>query len=262
MKLSSIAAAATLVAALTVPLRPAAALELTPEEQIGSIEQFERVRRRVDLLGPGGAIGAIGFDQLGVFRLWHTRRSNFPNEDSNRVRSVTGLSVEASAGTSPSQFGHMFGVDAGLGLNFPGGGYPGLLHGHLGPHLQIHLPIPLKMTVGLGVGAGTRDVHGYLYPRVALQVSRKFDLAASLYYVHPYASHIGGDRRRIEDPGIGVQRIRIATYITVQDPYRHDAPMGLELMFESSRYFGANEVLASRQIRRGSYLGGGIGLAF
>lgn len=215
----------------------------------------------IDLNGIG-AMGGLGFDQLLSFQITHMRDANAPDEDSDRTRHVTSFDLQGSMAVAPLPFRGRLGVDAGAGLSFPGGGYPGLFHLNIGPHVRPDFGgIPIALTIGLGVGAGTRDVHAYLYPRAALRLHRQLDAEVGFYFVHPKASHVTRGQG-LEDAAIGYQRLRASIYITLQHPDDVDMPVGLRLYVQREAFSGRSEVLAEQQLRRGQYWGGGLGVVF
>lgn len=236
-------------------------LDFDARVALAEAEMREPHADAVDAFGLGG-VGALGFDQFAAIQLTHVRDANFPNEETNRTRSVTSLDLEGGLGLAPLPFGGRLGIDAGAGLSFPGRGYPGIFHVHVGPHLRPSLGgIPIALTLGVGVGAGTRDVHGYVHPRVALRWHPRFDIEGGFYFVHPKASHVERGNG-IEDSGIGYQRLRGSMYITIGDPYDDDMPIGLRLFVQRETFSGRDEVLFERQLRRGHYWGGGLGVVF
>lgn len=229
----------------------------------GLAELYDRMNDRADADGVLGMIGALGADQMMAIQLWHVRHATFRNEDSGQSRNITGLDVEISAATAPSLFGGSFGIDAAAGLNFPGAGYPGLLHLRLGPHASLNVPGPIDLRVGVGFAVTGRDVHGYLYPRVALRLASQFDVEAGFYYVHPRASHIPDGGNRLEDAGIGFQRLRLSAFVHFKDPrYEDDLTPAVQVFVDRWTFSGQDEILRERQLRRGDFLGGGLGVAF
>lgn len=265
MKTSTILTVALSFALLGCVVRPAHAAndDAVEASAAGLAELYDRMGRRVDDNGILGTIGGLGADQFMALQLWHMRHVTFRNEERGQSRNATGLDIEVSGATAPSLFGGTLGFDAAAGVNFPAAAYPGLLHLRLGPHAGLNIPGPLTVRIGVGAAVNGRDIHGYLLPRVALRLGSQFDVEASFYYVHPRASHIPNQKNGIEDAGIGFQRIRVSAFVHFQDPqYADDLTPAVQLFFDRWTFSGQDEILRERQLRRGDYLGGGVGVAF